>query len=182
MFLVFTNVVIKIRWYGERIGLLMEEWWFLAYMHWVSLWKIFLYARRFSNLNLPKVLGLPFDCYASGYVYGISLLISIDDYCYSQPSIDVFVLCVRLAKWSCFSLTRILYRSFYSKFCVEGYVLFKFWRELCVQVSYMILQRVSPVTHSVGNCVKRVVVIVTSVLFFRTPVSPINSLGTTNLS
>ncbi|KAL1814673.1 hypothetical protein ACET3Z_017247 [Daucus carota] len=46
------------------------------------------------------------------------------------------------------------------------------------QVSYMILQRVSPVTHSVGNCVKRVVVIVTSVLFFRTPVSPINSLGT----
>lgn len=46
------------------------------------------------------------------------------------------------------------------------------------QVSYMILQRVSPVTHSVGNCVKRVVVIVTSVLFFRTPVSPINSIGT----
>lgn len=46
-----------------------------------------------------------------------------------------------------------------------------------MQVSYMILQRVSPVTHSVGNCVKRVVVIVTSVLFFRTPVSPINSLG-----
>ncbi|XP_010251200.1 PREDICTED: phosphoenolpyruvate/phosphate translocator 1, chloroplastic-like [Nelumbo nucifera] len=46
------------------------------------------------------------------------------------------------------------------------------------QVSYMILQRVSPVTHSVGNCVKRVVVIVTSVLFFGTPVSPINSLGT----
>lgn len=46
------------------------------------------------------------------------------------------------------------------------------------QVSYMILARVSPVTHSVGNCVKRVVVIVTSVLFFRTPVTPINSLGT----
>ena len=41
----------------------------------------------------------------------------------------------------------------------------------------MILAVVSPVTHSVGNCVKRVVVIVTSVLFFRTPVSPINSLG-----
>ncbi|EPS58520.1 hypothetical protein M569_16292, partial [Genlisea aurea] len=46
------------------------------------------------------------------------------------------------------------------------------------QVSYMILQRVSPVTHSVGNCVKRVVVIVTSVLFFRTPVSAVNSIGT----
>ena len=46
------------------------------------------------------------------------------------------------------------------------------------QVSYMILSKVSPVTHSVGNCVKRVVVIVSSVLFFRTPVSPINAAGT----
>ncbi|XP_077221411.1 triose phosphate/phosphate translocator, non-green plastid, chloroplastic-like [Tasmannia lanceolata] len=46
------------------------------------------------------------------------------------------------------------------------------------QFSYMILGKVSPVTHSVGNCVKRVVVIVTSILFFRTPVSPINSIGT----
>lgn len=48
---------------------------------------------------------------------------------------------------------------------------------ILLKVSYMILAVVSPVTHSVGNCVKRVVVIVTSVLFFRTPVSPINSLG-----
>ncbi|XP_027917255.1 triose phosphate/phosphate translocator, non-green plastid, chloroplastic-like [Vigna unguiculata] len=46
------------------------------------------------------------------------------------------------------------------------------------QVAYMILEKVSPVTHSVGNCVKRVVVIVSSVIFFRTPVSPINALGT----
>ncbi|CAA0816293.1 Phosphoenolpyruvate/phosphate translocator 1-chloroplastic [Striga hermonthica] len=46
------------------------------------------------------------------------------------------------------------------------------------QVAYMLLQRVSPVTHSVANCAKRVVVIVAAVLFFRTPISPINSLGT----
>nr|CAB3476093.1 unnamed protein product [Digitaria exilis] len=39
-------------------------------------------------------------------------------------------------------------------------------------LSYLILSRVSPVTHSVANCVKRVVVIVSSVLFFRTPISP----------
>ncbi|KAF5730859.1 hypothetical protein HS088_TW19G00459 [Tripterygium wilfordii] len=45
-------------------------------------------------------------------------------------------------------------------------------------VSYMILQWVSPVTHSVGNCVKQVVVIVSSIFFFRTPVSPVNCLGT----
>ena len=46
------------------------------------------------------------------------------------------------------------------------------------QVSYMILQQVTPVTHSVGNCVKRVVVIASSVLFFRNPVSPMNLAGT----
>lgn len=41
----------------------------------------------------------------------------------------------------------------------------------------MILEMVSPVTHSVGNCVKRVVVITSSILFFKTPVSPLNSIG-----
>lgn len=46
-----------------------------------------------------------------------------------------------------------------------------------LQVSYMILDMVSPVTHAVGNCVKRVVVIVSSVIFFQTPVSTVNSLG-----
>ncbi len=39
-----------------------------------------------------------------------------------------------------------------------------------LQVSYMILQRVSPVTHSIGNSVKRVVVIASSILVFRNPV------------
>ncbi|XP_078174271.1 triose phosphate/phosphate translocator, non-green plastid, chloroplastic-like [Carex rostrata] len=46
------------------------------------------------------------------------------------------------------------------------------------QAGYMLLEHVSPVTHSVGNCVKRVVVIVASVLFFRTPIAPVNALGT----
>ncbi|KAL5206147.1 hypothetical protein ABZP36_034356 [Zizania latifolia] len=66
------------------------------------------------------------------------------------------------------NLKQIYTRSLIAAFCFHAYQ----------QVSYMILSRVSPVSHSVGNCVKRVVVIVTSVLFFRTPVSPINSLGT----
>ncbi|KAL8109852.1 phosphoenolpyruvate/phosphate translocator 2, chloroplastic-like [Apium graveolens] len=47
------------------------------------------------------------------------------------------------------------------------------------QISYMILHKVSAVTHAVANCVKRVVLIVASVLFFQTPVSPVNALGTT---
>ncbi|KAK3033034.1 hypothetical protein RJ639_035660 [Escallonia herrerae] len=59
-------------------------------------------------------------------------------------------------------------RSLLAAFCFHSYQ----------QVSYMILQMVSPVTHAVGNCLKRVVVIVSSVIFFQTPVSPINSIGT----
>lgn len=48
-----------------------------------------------------------------------------------------------------------------------------------VQVSYMILQRVSPVTHSVGNCLKRVIVIVASVIVFQNPMSQKNMIGMT---
>ncbi|KAM1410798.1 hypothetical protein ACFXTO_023743 [Malus domestica] len=59
-------------------------------------------------------------------------------------------------------------RSLLAGFCFHTYQ----------QVSYMILQMVSPVTHAVGNCVKRLVVIVSSVIFFQTPVSPMNALGT----
>lgn len=66
------------------------------------------------------------------------------------------------------NVNQVYTRSFLAALCFHAYQ----------QVSYMILQRVSPVTHSVGNCVKRVVVIVSSVLFFKTPVSPINTLGT----
>lgn len=46
------------------------------------------------------------------------------------------------------------------------------------QVSYMILQRVSPVTHSIGNCIKRVIVIVSSVIVFNHPMSQQNMIGT----
>ncbi len=46
-----------------------------------------------------------------------------------------------------------------------------------VQVSYMILQRVSPVTHSIGNCLKRVIVIVASVIFFQNPMGRQNMIG-----
>jgi len=62
----------------------------------------------------------------------------------------------------------ILSRALFAGICFHSYQ----------QVSYMILQRVSPVTHSIGNCVKRVVVIVSSVVVFQTPVSLLNGVGT----
>ncbi|KAI4336154.1 hypothetical protein L6164_014719 [Bauhinia variegata] len=66
------------------------------------------------------------------------------------------------------NLRQVYTRSLLAALCFHAYQ----------QISYMILQRVSPVTHSVGNCVKRIVVIVSSVIFFQTPVSFINALGT----
>lgn len=50
----------------------------------------------------------------------------------------------------------------------------------CVDVlaSYMILKRVSPVSHSIGNCVKRAIVISSSVFFFNTQMTALNVIGT----
>lgn len=52
-------------------------------------------------------------------------------------------------------------------------------RCLDVLSSYMILKRVSPVTHSIGNSVKRAVVIVASIFFFQTKMTSLNIIGTT---
>lgn len=49
----------------------------------------------------------------------------------------------------------------------------------CLQFSYMVLDQrgVNPVTLSVGNTMKRVAVVVSSVLFFKNPVSALNWIG-----
>nr|GFC94672.1 glucose-6-phosphate/phosphate translocator 2, chloroplastic-like [Tanacetum cinerariifolium] len=44
------------------------------------------------------------------------------------------------------------------------------------QVSYMSLDQISPLTFSVGNTMKRISVIVSSIIIFRTPVQPVNAL------
>ncbi|XP_039029615.1 glucose-6-phosphate/phosphate translocator 1, chloroplastic-like isoform X2 [Hibiscus syriacus] len=45
------------------------------------------------------------------------------------------------------------------------------------QVSYMSLDQISPLTFSIGNTMKRISVIVSSIIIFQTPVQPINALG-----
>ncbi|VAI87326.1 unnamed protein product [Triticum turgidum subsp. durum] len=45
------------------------------------------------------------------------------------------------------------------------------------QVSYMSLDQISPLTFSIGNTMKRISVIVSSIIIFRTPVRPVNALG-----
>jgi len=51
-------------------------------------------------------------------------------------------------------------------------------RTVDVLASYALLSRLNPVTHSVGNCVKRVVVIAVSIVFFGIQASYLNIIGT----
>lgn len=66
------------------------------------------------------------------------------------------------------ALQQLLTRLLLAGLCFHGYQ----------QLSYSILSRVTPVTHSIGNCVKRVVVIVASVVAFSHPMSQQNMVGT----
>lgn len=45
------------------------------------------------------------------------------------------------------------------------------------QVSYMSLDQISPLTFSVGNTMKRIFVIVSSIIIFHTPIRPVNAIG-----
>ncbi|WOG84128.1 hypothetical protein DCAR_0103309 [Daucus carota subsp. sativus] len=73
-----------------------------------------------------------------------------------------------LQQYTGLNLKDLLLKAIFTGICFHSYQ----------QISYMILHKVSAVTHAVANCVKRVVLIVASVIFFRTPVSPVNALGT----
>ena len=118
----------------------------------------------FLVIFLPWALRLSIDRFNSWTVLLLSLL-----ECYGVQVHQWII----ISSW-CFHLDYIIYHEVYFVPHYEPHLYLMAW---IMQVSYMILQRVSPVTHSVGNCVKRVVVIVSSVVFFQTPVSLINSLG-----
>ncbi|XP_019426816.1 PREDICTED: phosphoenolpyruvate/phosphate translocator 2, chloroplastic-like isoform X2 [Lupinus angustifolius] len=108
-----------------------------------------------DNINLYSVITIisfillvPFAIFLEGVKFTPSYLQSA-----ASQGLNVRELCMR---------------SILAGFCFHAYQ----------QVSYGILELVSPVSHSVGNCVKRVVVIASSVIFFQTPLSLINTLGT----
>ena len=45
------------------------------------------------------------------------------------------------------------------------------------EVAFLALGRVNPVTHAIGNTVKRVVIILASILVFKTSITPLGALG-----
>ncbi|KAL8425000.1 hypothetical protein Efla_004477 [Eimeria flavescens] len=52
-----------------------------------------------------------------------------------------------------------------------------FWYYTYNEVAYLCLERVNQVTHAVANTLKRVVIIVASILVFQTPVTPLGAAG-----
>jgi len=52
-------------------------------------------------------------------------------------------------------------------------ILFYFYQE----ISFMALDNVHPITHALGNTFKRAVLIIASVVFFRTKITPLGALG-----
>eukprot|EP00186_Timspurckia_oligopyrenoides_P001120 CAMPEP_0182445040 /NCGR_PEP_ID=MMETSP1172-20130603/3300_1 /TAXON_ID=708627 /ORGANISM="Timspurckia oligopyrenoides, Strain CCMP3278" /LENGTH=383 /DNA_ID=CAMNT_0024640737 /DNA_START=67 /DNA_END=1218 /DNA_ORIENTATION=+ len=59
------------------------------------------------------------------------------------------------------------------KFVMASSLLYHLYNE----VSYSALDNVSPITFSVGNTIKRVIIILTSIIVFRTKVLPLNAIG-----
>jgi solute carrier family 35 protein E1 len=64
--------------------------------------------------------------------------------------------------------------SLASLFVLSG-LSFYFYNE----VAFMALGRVQPITHAVGNTIKRVVIIIASVIAFKNPISPLGIFGST---
>jgi solute carrier family 35 protein E1 len=75
-------------------------------------------------------------------------------------------------------------KGFFKKSIDDGFwILFRWvvaqsvFYHLYNQVSYMSLNEISPLTFSIGNTMKRVTVIVSSIMIFHTQVRPINGVG-----
>ncbi|XLU43282.1 hypothetical protein S245_038096, partial [Arachis hypogaea] len=60
---------------------------------------------------------------------------------------------------------------------VWGVVAQSVFYHLCNQVSCMSLDQISPLTFSIGNTMKRISVIVSSILIFHTPIHPTNAVA-----
>jgi len=65
--------------------------------------------------------------------------------------------------------------SYIASMAVLSGLSFYFYNE----VAFMALGRVQPITHAVGNTIKRVVIIIASVIAFRNPISPLGIFGST---
>ena len=109
------------------------------------------------------------------YIDGINMyaLISIISLCYLAPVAYFVEGSTWAAGWSAAASALGSNAKFVQLLALGGV-----FYHLYNQVSYQALTGISPLTFSVGNTMKRVAVIVSSVVFFRNYVSPLNWVGT----
>ena len=109
------------------------------------------------------------------YIDGINMyaLISIISLCYLAPVAYLIEGSTWAAGWTAAVQTLGSNAKFVQLLAIGGV-----FYHLYNQVSYQALTGISPLTFSVGNTMKRVAVIVSSVLFFKNYVSPLNWVGT----
>jgi len=108
------------------------------------------------------------------HVDGINLfgLISIVSLLYCAPAAVYMEGAMWKGAWQT-AVDKLGAAAFYQLLAVGG-----LFYHLYNQASYMVLdQGISPVTFSVGNTMKRVAVVVSSVMFFKNPVSLMNWVG-----
>lgn len=86
----------------------------------------------------------------------------------TQAALDAARAAAGVAPAKLLSGTSLLREALLAAVCFHAYQ----------QVSFSILARVTPVTHAVGNCVKRVVVILASLVVFRNPLTLRSAAGT----
>lgn len=79
-------------------------------------------------------------------------------------------------RW-CYLAGKLFWYSFYVCVTCRWVAAQSVFYHLYNQVSYMSLNEISPLTFSIGNTMKRVTVIVSSIIIFHTQVRPVNAVG-----
>ncbi|ANQ08825.1 Triose or hexose phosphate/phosphate translocator [Plasmodium coatneyi] len=70
------------------------------------------------------------------------------------------------------TLSNYTYQEIITKIFLSG-----IWYYLNNEVAFMCLEKVNQVTHAVANCIKRVVIIVSSIIIFQTQITLLGALG-----
>jgi solute carrier family 35 protein E1 len=64
-----------------------------------------------------------------------------------------------------------------AKYLIQTSLVSGFFYYLYNEVAFLCLDNVHPITHAVGNTIKRVVIILASVVVFGTTMTPLNKIG-----
>lgn len=107
------------------------------------------------------------ECYLDSnrwFVIVLSILFLV--YSFEHWSAQIFI-------WNIILVLKVYCFSLHGRWLAAQSVFYHLYN----QVSYMSLDEISPLTFSIGNTMKRISVIVSAIIIFRTPIQPVNTLG-----